>query len=62
VAFSRGTALIDLRIICSEDGDYANPIEPSVQGGLKIARAIASLARTGHGAGASIVVTDGQPN
>jgi GDSL-like Lipase/Acylhydrolase family len=61
-AFSRGTALIDLRLICSKDGDYANPIEPSVQGGLKIARAIASLARTGHGAGASIVVTDGQPN
>lgn len=59
-AFSRSTALIDLRLICSEDGDYANPIEPSVQGGLKIARAIASLARVGRGAGASIIVADGQ--
>ena len=61
VAFSRGTALIDLRLICSEDGDYANPIEPSVQGGLKIARAIASLARAGGDAGASIIVADGRP-
>lgn len=58
-AFSRGTALIDLRLICSEDGDYANPIEPSVQGGLKIARAIASLARMGPRAGASTIVADG---
>jgi hypothetical protein len=60
-AFSRGTALIDLRLICSEDADYANPIEPSVQGGLKIARAIASLARAGRGAAALTVVADGQP-
>jgi hypothetical protein len=38
--FARGLALLDLRLVCSEDGDYANPIEPSVQGGLKIAQAI----------------------
>jgi hypothetical protein len=36
-AFSRGLPLIDLRLICNEEGDYANPIEPSVQGGAKIA-------------------------
>jgi hypothetical protein len=42
-AFSRGLPLIDLRLVCNEDGDYANPIEPSVQGGAKIASAIASL-------------------
>ncbi|WP_294563380.1 SGNH/GDSL hydrolase family protein [uncultured Arthrobacter sp.] len=42
-AFSRGVPLIDLRLICDEDADYANPIEPSVQGGAKIARAVASL-------------------
>ncbi|WP_171027170.1 SGNH/GDSL hydrolase family protein [Pseudarthrobacter sp. NamB4] len=42
-AFSRGAGLIDLRLICSEDGDYANPIEPSAQGGQKIARAIAGF-------------------
>lgn len=60
-AFSRGAALIDLRLICSDDGDYANPIEPSSQGGLKIARAIAAFATAGHRAAASIVVTGGKP-
>ncbi|HEX8526061.1 SGNH/GDSL hydrolase family protein [Allosphingosinicella sp.] len=43
-AFSRGMPLIDLRLICAEDEDYANPIEPSVLGGAKIAAAIARLA------------------
>jgi hypothetical protein len=43
-AFSRGLALIDLRLICNEPEDYANPIEPSEQGGDKIAAAIARLA------------------
>ena len=47
-AFSRALPLIDLRLICSEPSDYANPIEPSAQGGEKIARAIAALA-TGAG-------------
>ncbi|HEY0045047.1 MAG TPA: GDSL-type esterase/lipase family protein [Allosphingosinicella sp.] len=42
-AFSRGVPLIDLRLICDEDGDYANPIEPSVQGGAKMAAAIAEF-------------------
>ncbi|EMY33947.1 hypothetical protein D477_012248 [Arthrobacter crystallopoietes BAB-32] len=42
-AFARGAALIDLRLICDEDADYANPIEPSAHGGRKIARAIAAL-------------------
>jgi lysophospholipase L1-like esterase len=39
-AFARGVDCIDLRIICDEDSDFANPIEPSVQGGAKIAGAI----------------------
>jgi hypothetical protein len=34
---------LELRSICAEPGDYANPIEPSGQGGLKIARAITRL-------------------
>ncbi len=46
-AFSRGLPLIDLRLICSEDDDYANPIEPSAKGGAKIAAAIASLVTGG---------------
>jgi len=41
-ALVAGAALIDLRLVCSDPGDYANPIEPSVQGGAKIARAIAA--------------------
>jgi hypothetical protein len=43
-AFANGLPLVDLRLICSEDEDYANPIEPSVHGGAKMARAIARLA------------------
>ena len=42
-AFARGLPVIDLRLVCDEDADYANPIEPSSRGGEKIARAIARL-------------------
>jgi hypothetical protein len=41
VAFELRLGVIELRTICDERSDYANPIEPSGQGGLKIARAIA---------------------
>lgn len=41
VAVEHALPVIDLRLVCAEPGDYANPIEPSVQGGGKIARAIA---------------------
>jgi hypothetical protein len=54
-AFARALPLIDLRLICSEAGDYANPIEPSVQGGAKIAAAIAAFAR-GEDRGRSRVI------
>lgn len=43
-AFARGLTLLDLRLICDEDADFANPIEPSVAGGRKIADAIAAFA------------------
>jgi lysophospholipase L1-like esterase len=39
-AFSRRLPLLDLRLICDEPQDYANPIEPSAKGGEKIAAAI----------------------
>jgi len=39
-AFTHGLPLLDLHLICTEDGDYANPLEPSARGGEKIARAI----------------------
>ena len=38
-AFLRDLTLIDLRVIFDDDADFANPIEPSLQGGMKIARA-----------------------
>jgi GDSL-like Lipase/Acylhydrolase family len=40
VAFENKLAVIDLRLVCSEPADYANPIEPSSRGGEKIAQAI----------------------
>ncbi|HYI43163.1 MAG TPA: SGNH/GDSL hydrolase family protein [Sphingomicrobium sp.] len=55
-AFSRGLPLIDLRLICSEPSDYANPIEPSERGGAKIARAIAGLAQALPQRGAGSIV------
>ncbi|WP_379069871.1 GDSL-type esterase/lipase family protein [Mesorhizobium sp. UC22_110] len=48
-AFLRGLTLIDLRLICDHDEDLANPIEPSVKGGLKIARAIAAFCQAPEG-------------
>jgi hypothetical protein len=41
--FAHELTLIDLRLVCDEDTDFANPIEPSVPGGAKIARAIANF-------------------
>jgi hypothetical protein len=55
-AFSNRLPLIDLRLICSEPEDYANPIEPSVQGGDKIAGAIAALAAAGREGGEHSIV------
>ena len=46
-AFAHGLSLIDLRLICTQAGDYANPIEPSEQGGGKIAAAIARMLQSG---------------
>ncbi len=44
-AFAHGLPLIDLRLVCNEASDYANPIEPSARGGEKIAATIARLVR-----------------
>ena len=40
IALEKGLRAIDLRLICVQAEDYANPIEPSAIGGGKIARAI----------------------
>ena len=38
--FKRKLPLIDLRVLCNDDQDFANPIEPSSIGGMKIAKTI----------------------
>ena len=40
LARDHGLPVIELRDVCTEPSDYANPIEPSVRGGGKIASAI----------------------
>ena len=45
VAFEHALPLLDLRLICDEDADYANPIEPSSYGGAEIARVAVAWAR-----------------
>jgi lysophospholipase L1-like esterase len=42
-AFRTGVPLLDLRLICTDEADYANPIEPSEVGGAKIAAAVATV-------------------
>lgn len=42
-ATERGLPVLELRLICADRADYANPIEPSAQGGAKIAASIAAL-------------------
>ena len=39
VAFDNQFTVIDLRSVCDDPTDYANPIEPSGTGGRKIAMA-----------------------
>ena len=53
VAFEHHASVIDLRLVCSERADYANPIEPSGPGGMKIARAIARATGAGPAGGHS---------
>jgi hypothetical protein len=46
VASALGAGVIELRAVCNQPEDYANPIEPSGEGGRKIARAIATACAT----------------
>ena len=48
VAAEHHASIIDLRLVCNEAADYANPIEPSALGGEKIARAIAEFVERGY--------------
>ena len=55
--FERGLSIIDLRLICNEKSDYANPIEPSGSGGLKIAKAISGWLGRGRQKNPATVLT-----
>jgi hypothetical protein len=55
VAFERAIDVIDLRLVCTEAFDYANPIEPSGAGGKKIAAAIVAAVGAGDARAASRV-------
>ena len=57
VAFAHHASVIDLRGICIERSDYANPIEPSGTGGWKIASAIARAVGAVPGACTSRVIS-----
>ena len=54
-AFDCRASVIDLRRICVDAADYANPIEPSGTGGRKIARAVARAVGALEGEPASYV-------
>lgn len=60
-AASHGLPVLDLRLICDQAGDYSavSPIEPSAQGGGKIAAAIAQLVREQDPAARRTVVYGG---
>ena len=42
-AIRHGLPVLDLRLICTEPGDYANEIEPGIPGGRSIAAGILNL-------------------
>lgn len=48
VAARHGVPVLELRDLCTDPADYANPIEPSVRGGEKIARAVARWLDSGE--------------
>ena len=55
-AFALRTGIIDLRFVCADATDFANAIEPSGRGGLKIANAIARAAGAADDSGKMRVV------
>ena len=57
VAIESKLPVIDLRFICTSKEDYANPIEPSSAGGVKIARAIVGLVSKNYGKNVASYVT-----
>jgi hypothetical protein len=67
LAVAYGLPVLELRLICTDSADYANPIEPSARGGDRIARAIATLLTTPSvslgrpNGGAAVIYTASRP-
>jgi lysophospholipase L1-like esterase len=59
-AAASGVPVIDLRVVCGDDADFATPIEPSVRGGSKIATAITSVVRQHDFAGSRCEISRGK--
>lgn len=57
-SLDHGCSVIDLRRVCGERSDYANPIEPNAQGGGKIAETIFQLV-SGDADDRSVIVPSG---
>jgi hypothetical protein len=55
-AFAHGVDVLDLRLVCSDDADFANAIEPSSRGGEKMAAAIATYASGLPPAGSQVLI------
>jgi hypothetical protein len=55
IAVEHRLKLIELRQVCTERADYANPIEPSGRGGRKIAEAIARAIGASGGSHGAVV-------
>jgi hypothetical protein len=56
VAIDHDLPVIDLRAVCANPEDYANPIEPSSVGGEKIARIMVALVTGSYVGGTRIIV------
>lgn len=50
-ALVHGIPLLDLRFVCTEDDDYADPIEPSARGGDLLSASVANLVRSDFAGG-----------
>ena len=57
--FDAGLDVIDLRRVCDERSDFANPIEPNSKGGEKISRAIMKAAAFPHSETSRVVPSGG---
>jgi GDSL-like Lipase/Acylhydrolase family len=59
-AIEWGLPVLDLRAICTQAADYANPIEPGVAGGEKMAAAVISLVQRHDFTGKSSAIYQGE--